>query len=254
MNPTITVAVQCHNFQRRLCWLLSSIADQSAVESVVVDVAFLKGNGTPETEDVLGYFWEHGVQSKPSVWTDYEAFCRRGNVRTRQLQECRTEWIMFTDADHVFGPEHFWTLASELQKHQNARYLIGAGRLSTDVDKANALVDRHVNQAPSRVERAFDKARAIAQERVRGAIGAGNSQIVSVPYGAHGGLYVDPARNPDRGWSHGKGQNTRSDVAFRRRMSAGGGLHKLPAWFDSQVVHLSHDRDKDAGRHVSAQR
>lgn len=251
---TVTLAVQCHRFQRRLCWVVSSLLGQTSRSLVRLDVAYMPGDGDPSTERVLDAAAEWGLHVKRSPWTDLEAFSKRGDVRTRQLRECSTPWILFTDADMVYHPEYFERLVQVLQsEHNGASYLISGGRLSTDLDKANALVAEHDYRAGLKVNAPFQRALEVAQRRIRAPGGYGNSQIVHAQHGAHRGCYVVPGRNPDWGWGP-RGQNTRSDVKFRRRMRVGGPLHPLPEWFSSAVVHLNHSRDKDAGTHVTEQR
>ena len=102
-SPLITIAVQCHFFQRRLCWMLSSLAQQTEPEHVVFDVSFTPNNGDPSTEAVIEAFDQVNIGSK--VWEDYSVFQELGLVRTRTLRECQTEWLLFSDCDMLFHPE-----------------------------------------------------------------------------------------------------------------------------------------------------
>lgn len=253
MTPLITIAVQCHNFQKRLCWMLSSLAQQTQPDLVMVDVAHIAGNGNPTTESVCDLFRPY-VAIKQSLWTDYQRFGMRGYVRTRQLQKCTTEWILFSDADMVYGPEYFERLAEELKNHSNARYLIASGRRTCDIEPANQLVDSCVKDSPAIVPDAFAKALPISWRRIKGPRGVGNSQIANVKHGAHGGVYVPDDANPDKGWHTSRGQDTRSDLRFRGRMCAGGPRFNLPEWFSANIMHLNHNRDKQAGKHIEEQR
>lgn len=252
MKPLITIAVQCHYFQRRLCWKLSSLAQQTRPDLFVIDVAHMPQNGKPTTEAVCDLFREK-VSIKQTRWSDYEKFQRRGYVRSRQLQEARTEWILFADSDMIYAPEYFARLATELEKHPRAAYMLSSGRKTTEISQATTLVNGLVQDSPAHVYEAFYRAIAICLRRTKGARGAGNSQLVNVKHGAHGGHYVLPNRNPDWGWGP-RGQDTKSDVRFRGRMRSGGPLVPLPEWFALNVVHLNHNRDKDAQRHIEEQR
>src|SRR5687768_3449520 len=98
MPPLITIAVQCHNFQRRLCWMLSSLAQQTAPNLVVIDIAHLPSNGQPTTEAVIERFSDR-LNIRSSPWTDFDQFQFRGIVRNRQLRNCLTHWILFSDSD-----------------------------------------------------------------------------------------------------------------------------------------------------------
>lgn len=251
-QPIITIALQCHHFQRRLCWMLSSLAQQTEPGLVVVDVAHVPDNGLPTTEEVCRNF-ENRVSIRRSVWEDFGRFQLRGLVRNRQIQECQTEWLMFGDSDMVYHPEYFSALARELNgKHAEARYMLSSGRFSNPKELTNLLVDREVLHRPREVERAFALADELPKRRM-GNVGAGFSQIINARTCPHGGYYVRPEENKD--WSWDKGSNPRSDVQFRRRISQNGGPRiGLPRWFARGAIHLNHNRDPEAGRHLTEQR
>jgi hypothetical protein len=252
-TPLITIAVQCHNFQRRFCWMLSSLAQQTRPDLVAVDVAHVPGNGRPTTEETCELF-QSRLQIRRSEWTDFERFQLRGLVRNQQLQECRTDWLLFGDCDMVYHPEYFEHLALELKgKHPEARYMLSSGRTSQhDWTVTNQLVDREVTDRPREVERAYALADRLPKRRM-GNVGAGFCQLVNVRHCPHGGYYVRPDGNRDWGWD--RGSNPRSDVQFRKRVTAAGGPRVgLPRWFAKTAIHLNHHRDPEAGRHLTEQR
>lgn len=252
MNPVLTIAVQCHFFQRRLNWQLCSLSEQTRKDLVMVDVAYIDGNGDPETVSVCDMFSDLTI--KDSVFDNYAVFAKRGNVRNAQLSDCKTEWILFTDSDMIYAPEYFERLAKELQSHKNAPYIIASGRRTTPKQTAIDLVNA-ICSYPIRIQGAFKAAQAIQVQKVKRPRGIGNFQLVNVRQmrEKHGGVYVPEAR--DRGWFHPKGQNTKSDVHFRRRICATAGpVRALPEWFSHNVIHLNHERDKDIGAHCEEQR
>jgi hypothetical protein len=249
----ITIAVQCHNFQKRLCWMLSSLAEQTRRDLVTVDVAHMPNNGGPRTEEVIELFREQ-LSVKSSIWTHFPDFQKRGLIRNRQLTECQTEWLLFSDCDMVYHPEYFERLKEELgRNHSQANYLLSAGRLSNPQERSNALVDLAVSKRAVKVLDAFAKANTLPKIAKRN-VGAGYSQIISLHFAPHGGYYVHPTENPDWAWD-ARYSNPKSDVRFRRRIhELGAPRQKLPGWFSENLIHLNHRRDCEFGRHLEEQR
>lgn len=256
MNPVITIAVQCHNFQKRLCWMLSSLAQQTQPELVQVDVACMIKNGQPTTEDVCEVFQDQGLLYWLSAWTDYDKFQRRGLVRNYQLKECETEWLMFGDCDMVYHPTYFDRLMEFLAGHANATYMLSTGRTSNPKELTDKMVDKAFtidSRAAREVVSAFEQANALPKRPMRNC-GAGFSQIINVKHCPHGGYYVTQEDCRDWDWAK-SGSNPKSDMQFRRRIGKmGGPLVKLPIWFSENAIHLNHDRDPEAGRHLEHQR
>jgi len=56
----ITLAVQCQHFERRLCWLLSSMLEQTCKE-FAVDVTTVWNSGVPSAVDVCVFFGARGL-------------------------------------------------------------------------------------------------------------------------------------------------------------------------------------------------
>lgn len=254
MKPAITIALQCHNFQKRLCWMLSSIAQQTRADLIELDIACIAGNGRPSTEEVVKCFsnWsDFGLRI--STWDSLDRFQYRGLIRNRQMQESTTEWMMFADADMVYHPEYFERLYESLERdHANAPYMISSGRTSNPKELTNKLVDDTVGTDPAYIVDAFAKADKLPKIR-RGNVGAGFCQIINMDHAPHDGYYVKPKENAD--WSWTRGSNPRSDRQFRHRIAAKSGKRRgLPIWFSDNAIHLNHDRDPDAGRHLETQR
>lgn len=252
MNPVITIALQTHNFQRRLCWMLSSLAQQSRPDLISVDIAHMPGNGSPTTEAVCDLFGSR-LKIRPRAWAEMEQFQYRGIVRNDQIAACRTEWLMFGDSDMVYHPDYFERLLHELgRNHAKAMHMISSGRMSNPKDQTNELVNRFVGANAVEVRDAWKLADTLEKREMRNC-GAGFSQIINFIHAPHGGFYVDPRRNNDWGWH--RGSNPKSDMQFRRRINTLGGPRKsLPGWFTANAIHLNHNRDPEAGKHLEEQR
>lgn len=233
--------------------MLSSLAQQSKPGLVRVCVAHCRANGKPDTESIVSLFSQY-LPVDSHVWDDLTSFQRRGLVRNRQLDECKTEWLLFADSDMVYHPRYFGLLAKEIRaKHQRATYMLSAGRMSTDRIPTTDLVDNTIMDAPINISNAFFTARKLPKVARRN-VGAGFSQLINVQYAPHGGLYVDPAKNRDYCWAT-RFSACKSDMQFRRRIAASGGKRmSLPNWFSRNLIHLNHDRDNEFGYHIEAQR
>lgn len=249
MTARLTIAVQCHHFQKRLWWMLSSLACQTAAGAVIVDVAHVPGNGDPTTEEVCGLFPFARRRECPFD----RSFQSRGLVRTSQLKDCRTEWLMFSDCDMVYHPEWVKGLLSELDAHhQDAPYMLSAGRISNAIADADSLVNAPAFRGYI-IGDAFTRAAALPRIEMEN-VGAGYCQIVNVTHCPHAGYYVLRRNNPDWEWST-QGSNPKSDVQFRRRIeSKAGPRQALPQWFTENWIHLNHRRDYDEKRHLEEQR
>lgn len=253
----ISIAVQVHNFQRRFCWMLSSLAQQTRPELVRVIVDYMPENGRPTTDEVCDLFDRRrggNLRIYRKHWLSLEQFQFRGLVRNGQMARCRTEWIMFGDADMVYHPEYFERLSAELgATHAGANYLICSGRMSNPKNLTNDLVNSRVMDEAQVVAGSWALADRLPKNEMRN-VGAGFSQIVNMKTGAHGGYYVNPKRNMD--WSWGRGSNPKSDIQFRSRLAKATGIlrRKLPHWFTESAIHLNHNRDPEAGHHLEEQR
>jgi hypothetical protein len=256
MKPLITIAAQCHNFQRRFGWMLSSLVEQTKPGLVLVDVAHMPNNGQPSTESLVKFFSDK-LNVKSSLWEDFDRFQFRGLVRNRQLQECETEWLLFADCDMVYHQEYFERLTEELERnHKQATYMLSSGRVSNPKEQANEMVNE-VSEKTDFIQMAVKHAFEMADRLPkipRGNVGAGFCQLINKNHAPHGGYYVKPTENRDWSWKR-RGSNPKSDMQFRRRLSAAGGPRQaLPAWFSDNAIHLNHDRDPEAGKHLEHQR
>lgn len=252
-GPQITIAIQSDRFERRLCWMLSSLAQQSALDRIRVDIAHVRRDGPFTTCKVIHFFRDY-LNIGESVWPDLSRFQYRGFVRNLQLKECSTEWLMFGDTDMVYEPSYFEKLLDYLENHHaRAPYMLSSGRVSNPKEKTEALVTEYIKDRPMLVAGAWRIADMLPKIR-RGNVGAGFCQLINVLHCPHGGYYV--AENENRDWSWSKrGSNPKSDMQFRKRIAKTAGPRQpLPEWFSTHAIHLNHDRDPEFGKHLETQR
>jgi len=254
----ITIAIQCYNFQRRLCWMLNSFLQQTIKDELIVDVGYYKENGNPSTESVISFFREQGLTIKDTCFEDFDEFKKRGLVRNRQLKECATEWLLFSDSDMVYSSIYFERLLDAIDPA--FQYIYTTGRMSTTKEVANDVIFKH--SYPSIIDNPFGILENVQMEKKRHrSVGAGFSQLINYKSCNHLGFYVDPEGCADWSWdSKGKrkGQRARSDVQFRKHIKRNAqgdySLKKLDDWFNKNQIHLNHARDKELGYHLEAQR
>lgn len=235
--------------------MLSSLAQQTEPSLIAIDVACLPNNGDPTTERVCDTFHDR-LLIRMRHYSDTVEFTKRGLIRTAQLQDCKTRWIMFGDCDMVYHLEYFHGLLELLEtEYRNATCMLSTGRMSTFELDANELVNSSEAVLGGEVPHAFAQANALPKntDLPRINVGAGYSQIINVECAPHGGYYVKPDNCRDWDWS--RASNYRSDKQFRDRIKRdGGGRVCLPDWLSWTALHLNHARDLDAGRHLEDQR
>jgi len=244
----LELAVSCHQFQHRFCWMLSSLLQQRGEQpELIVNAAYIENTGDPTTADLLYFFESEGLTVKHTPYPDKEEFQYRGLVRNRQLAETEADWIWFGDCDMVVHPDYITQLYDALTiDYFDEQRMLHSGRFSTDKppDATNRLVEGFTY--PCVVPDAYELSNGLKKHK-KSNKGAGFCQIANVKVlrEKHGGLYVDPSRNPDFSWS--KYSRCRSDVQFRRRL--GRQAVDLP-----RFIHLQHIRDNEIGHHTEVQR
>jgi len=248
---SLTLAVFCHHFEHRFCWMLSSLLQQDPGDvEFIVDAGYVRDTGSPTCREVLDFFEREGLRVKH---TDYgkdemETYQKRGFVRNRQLAECTTDWIWFGDCDMGVRKDFLTTFATVIDglAPENIGKMLTSARYSTDKppDATDRLVQEH--SYPCVVPDAYDRAWALPKRKKRN-IGAGYCQIANVAKlrENHRGLYVDPEYSPDNSWR--RYWKTRSDSSFRSKL----GKMRVPL---PPFIHLQHTRDNEHRKHIEVQR
>jgi len=243
----IEIAVTTHFFQRRFCWMLSSILQQDKPHlDIIVNSAYVENTGDPTTKDVLDFFEGQGLVIKHTSYPNHKILQFRGLVRNRQLRETEANWMLFADTDVVYPLDYFKLLTELLEgRFKNDGRCLFSGRYSTNLEETEHLVD--AMPYPQVIPDAFNQANKLPSVK-RSNIGAGFCQIASVRAirDKLGGLYVKPEKCKDWSWDQ-RFQKAKSDQQFRRAM----GKAKLPL---PRQIHLQHIRDNEVGHHVEIQR
>lgn len=231
----IEVAVQTWKFNKRLCWMLSSIIQQVDLPAdckIVVSLAFIKDTGV---EDVLAAFANTGLVYKTHVYPNFESFARRGFTRNKQATESFADWIMFADSDMVYPRDFFSKLIKELSGafKDNPGCLI-LPRYSNEIENTDPMINAETY--PGVIADAAAKVAGIPLRMCRN-IGAGYCQIANIEQLVknHGGLYM-----PGDLMIDGKPSQTRSDKYFRKKL----GVVYMPDTIPVQM-HIQHLRGRD---------
>jgi hypothetical protein len=248
----IEVAVACTWFQKRLSWMLSSILQQQGdVPSIIFNVAHIRDNGDPTTEEVCQFFREKGLNIKETVYDDYKIMQKRGFVRNRQLIESKAKWIMFADCDMAYDPYFFDDLAKQLRSDTFRREsrCISGRRVSLDKQYCKDKFNSDPSENYPRVVENAGELKDWPVYMISSACGAGYMQLANVRTvrANTDGLYVSPDKNPDYA-EQDHYHKTKSDRVFRRKINGVKRIKTKPQY------HLNHERDNEEGCHVTFQR
>lgn len=252
----IYFAVECHNYELRFVWQMSSILQQRGkLPHLLIDCAVLEGDENPLRfpADCLPHHFFDSNLCLMYHPTDRETFARRALTRTEQIaraREAKADWIFFADCDHIYEPRFFCKLR---------RYLAGTGKDVTNCIHSKWQVHTQVAPTDAACEELREKPimahawhRAMKLPyipKVNRPVAAGNMQVCKLDaiYEKTGGVYV-PANKTKDGHLFNQGQHARSDIQFRGRMGGTTSID-LPA-----MIHLQHRRDKEEGGHLTCQR
>ena len=249
-KPFIEICVTTTWFQHRLCWMLSSLLQQVGdVPDIVFSIGYPIDNGDPTTEEVISFFRKQGLHIREIPYDSMETIQYRGLVRNEQLWRSDADWILFADTDMTYSPLFFEDLSKQLRGEdlKDEKCLISASRVSLHKDFCKDFFnkwDKH--KYPCVVEKAGVLHDWPVFQNSRNC-GAGYFQLVNREHVmSEFGWYVDPSHCKDRSWE--KGQKARSDTQFRSMVGGVRKINTLPQF------HLNHERDNEAGYHLTLQR
>ena len=251
MSLSIEIAVTCTWFQHRLCWMMSSVLQQTGnIPDITFCVAYPKNNGNPTTEKVCDFFESKGLKIRRIPYDDMEIIQYRGLVRNEQIKQSDCQWMLFADSDMTYSPLFFEDLSNQLTgRLKNECRVISASRISLD---KNYCKDFFNTEDKREYPCIVDKAGELEDWpifQISKNCGAGYFQLINRQYIIDNldGLYVIPSECKDRSWE-GKGQKALSDVQFRSRVGRLRRIKTMPQY------HLNHERDNEARTHLTNQR
>jgi hypothetical protein len=240
----IQIALATWGFNKRLCWMMSSVLQQVPFEKLPVpeitfNLAFVRNTGV---EAVKALFESHGLKSSQVIFETYEAgFSYRGLVRNEQLKACEADWVLFADSDMVYPPEYFARVTNALETtHKDSPKCLYMSRWSNQEPEAEALVNDPQFQYPCVIPAAYAKAEHLQLRGCRN-VGAGYCQFANMEQlkKNHNGLYQNVGHAIDG--PMGTSLRNRSDRHFRRTLGA------EPILIEGcrAQIHLQHPRQKN---------
>lgn len=229
----IEIAVNCWNYQHRLCWMLSSLCQQRGnVPEIIFNISFAKNNGDPNTEKVCDFFESKGLNIKRMILKDKNEVSCRGPIRQKQLDGSNADWILFADCDMIYHPDFFAELSKRLDSdYKDITKVITADRVSLDINFCIDYLNNNPMDYPCEVQ---DVANFVSDWPVKWVhgknIGPGYFQLANIKHIKENGIkYCNRSRDNLRRY--------RSDRAFRVNMGGIKPITKLPPQY-----HLNHDR------------
>lgn len=249
----IELCVLVHNFQKRLCWLLSSIKQQVGdLPDIVISVASLVNQGDPSTEEVIGEFRLRGLNIKHMI-CDRDTIAQRGLTRNRHILErdIDTDYMFFSDCDHIYEETFFAKLKQVIGGPGQLYYSNCSFKKHTIIEETNELVNSFKSLYILNAYKIADTLNANPDIHKR-KIASGSIQIVHVEdIKKIGNTYTGSDHAPDA-YMFRDGRKCRSDRGFRWRLRDVGvgskNLRKLP-----RRIHLDHNKDT-RGHHIEEQR
>lgn len=228
----LEICLHCHSYQRRLCWMLSSILQQEGdIPDITVSISFTPENGDPSTRKVIDLFRKEGLKIVEVILTPEEA-PNRAIPRNIRAKETEADWILFADSDMVYEPMFFDDLKKKLEsdKYKNETRVMGADRHSLDIPFCIKYFEEDETEYPCVVENVAEIPKDWPIKWVKGRrTAAGYFQLANVQaIKDKGGVYSGRKRDVWR--------LTRSDRQFRSHMGGRTPISVLKQY------HLNHDR------------
>ena len=228
----LEICIHCHNYQKRLCWMLSSILQQSGNKpDILVSISYLPNSGKPTTESVIKLFREKGLNIL-DVPLEKGQESNRAIPRNIRAKATEADWILFADSDLVYEPSFFEDIWKQLESDQfkNETRVIGADRYSLQIPFCIKYFEEDKREYPCVIDSVADIPKDWPVQWKSGSgIAAGYFQLANVSaIQRKGGVYS--GRKSDV-W-----RATRSDRQFRVHM---GGRVPMNV---KKLFHLNHDR------------
>jgi len=228
----IEIAIHCHNYQKRLCWMLSSIVQQKGeLPELIISIAHEKDNGNPTTEKTIDFFRNKGLIINDIVLESGQG-SNRAISRNIITKATLADWILYADSDLVYDPLFFEDLGKQLRKEEVSKEtrVFGADRHSLDIPFCIKYFEEDKREYPCEINDVALITEAWPKQWVTGRkTCAGYFQLAKVDaIKAKGGFYSQ--REGDI-W-----RRTKSDRAFRCHMGGRVPLDVKP------IYHLNHDR------------
>lgn len=238
-NRMIEICIHCYKYQRRLCWMLSSILQQKGlINRLIINISHTDNDGSPTTKEVCDYFRLKGLNIKETILTMKEV-SNRAIGRNKQVKESTADYMLFCDGDMVFDEWFFDDLNTKLDNElKDIDIVMGADRYSLKDQFCIDYFDNDTNIYPTVINEVTKICSTMPVKYIGGKdTVAGYFQLckLSSINGIGKGCYVGRSRD--------KWRRTVGDRAFRIRM---GGRYGIKG--TKPMYHLNHSREGDIQR------
>ena len=231
----ILIALNCYNYQHRLCWMLSSLVQQKGnVPNLIIDISYTPNNGDPITEDVIKFFREKGLNIKETI-VEPDEVKNRSKVRNTQIKKAdpdEIDWVIFADCDMVYDPFFFDDLQKQLKgKYAKETKCIGGDRTSLKIEFCSEYFLNDTREYPCEIPNVTDILKEWPVYYIRGKrVAAGYFQLANMEsIMKHGGNFSNKERDSLRRY--------KGDRSFRCQMGGRRGMDVKPQY------HLNHTRE-----------
>jgi glycosyltransferase involved in cell wall biosynthesis len=231
----IEISLQNFFFQKRMCWMLSSLLQQKGdLPEIIVSISYPPINGTPSTEECIDFFQKKGLNILPlPLETGQEK--NRSIARNMRAKDTAADWIIYADADMAFHPNQFEEFKKILQKepYQSCQKVIGMDRHSLNIDFCMDYFNNDTREYPCVVENVADILSKWPVWYIGGKrVAPGFFQMASVKViKEKGSIYCGGYMGTDS-------YNWKGDRLFRRHL---GGVLPLDSY---PLYHINHERTK----------
>ncbi len=238
----LDIVIQSHNFDKRLCWMLSSLLQQKGRIPTLRVIIAIKSANKP-IYALLRAFSDEGLNILPIDYgkegeiADEERFQYRGLTRNDAIKKSDADYILFADTDMVYAPKFFRDLRRLLKREpwSSSNEMMYSRRASTrkepDFQPTTDMINLWEGQYPCVIPTAWAFA-SLLESDLKSNMGAGYFHLIKRE--ATGGYYVDEDDCADYNWGD-KFPKCKSDQQFRRRV----GKLKIPLPIQ---IHLQHSR------------
>jgi len=228
---TLEICIHTFRYQRRLCWMLSSILQQKGdVPKIIVNISHTDNDGDPTTEEVCKFFRNKGLNIVETKVTK-EQVPNRSIARNMQAKATKAHYVLFADSDMVYNPDFFADIKQQLgTRFSKETRVMGADRISLNGEFCIKYFEEDKRAYPCEIINAAEICSKFPIKWVTGKmVCPGNFQLASVKsIKNHGGIYTGGNRDFWRA--------TRSDRGFRCHMGGRVPINVKPQY------HLNHDR------------
>ena len=224
----IEIVLSCLKFQCRLCWMLSSLMQQTT-KNFSVTIVTIPNDGEPSTEEVVKCFSNIDIKI---LYVNEKYASKRGIHRDLALRKSLSQWLLFTDSDVVFSP----TFIEECNKYcieKNSAFLFHCIRNSTYIEETDEIISSFIY--PCVVSDVYDVVKTLKNKKMSCRC-AGYCHLVNREFlnSRMGGVYFGNKRR-DNFWAFS------SDVKFKKRFLSVGG--KIVIMQNLFLYHLNHLRN-----------